>query len=79
MKPGQRVMVIAWWFDLKSEPPPIGSIGTIVERMGVSGGYIVNVDDWPCPSLVGDPEWYAPAWALIPIDQAVLQAEFKYG
>lgn len=65
MKVGQKVMLIAPWpSDLKL--PPLGALGEITEPMDSDGDYFVLFPDWPCP--YGEADWYAPHWALIPID-----------
>lgn len=67
MNPGQRVMVIASWYESECIPPRIGSLGVIAEAMDIDGDYYVLVDDYPCP-VDSEPEWYIPSWALVPID-----------
>lgn len=66
MKVGQRVMVIAIWRETDCVPPPIGAMGEITEAMDCDGDYFVLIPEWPCPN--GEPDWYIPHWALIPID-----------
>ena len=66
MNVGQRVLVIGTWEEFDCVPPPIGSIGEITEPMDEDGDYFVLFSEWPCPH--GEPDWYVPHWALIPID-----------
>lgn len=73
MNVGQRVMTIATWLEYDCAPPPIGSMGVITEPIDVDGDYFVLFDDWPCPH--GEPDWYAPAWALIPISDPPEETE----
>ena len=66
MNIGQRVLLIATWVETDCVPPPIGSVGEITDPMDIDGDYFVLFPDWPCPH--GEPDWYVPAWALIPLD-----------
>jgi hypothetical protein len=77
MQVGQRVMLIATWPEDECVPPPLGAIGEIAEPMDLEGDYYVLFPDYPCP-VDHEPEWFVPAWALIPIDEppsALLTAE----
>jgi hypothetical protein len=65
MNVGQPVMTIATWDEEAwMPPPPIGSVGTISGPLD-EGDYLVLFDDYPCP--VGEPDWYTPKWAIVPI------------
>jgi hypothetical protein len=65
-KVGDRVMVVATWFESDNAPPPIGSVGEVTAGMDFDGDYDVSIADWPCMEL--DPDWFIPHWALIRID-----------
>jgi hypothetical protein len=62
---GQLVLLIGTWREVDCTPPPIGAIGEITEPLDEDGEYFVLFPSWPCPW--GEPDWFVPAWALIPI------------
>lgn len=66
MNVGQRVMLIASWLETDCVLPPIGAMGEITEPLDEDGDYLALFDGYPCP--YGEPDWFVPAWALIPID-----------
>jgi hypothetical protein len=63
---GQKVLLIATWPEYDCVPPPIGAVGEITELMDEDGDYFVLFPDHPCPH--GEPDWYVPPWAIIPIN-----------
>jgi hypothetical protein len=67
MNVGQKVLLIGTWEWFDCIPPPIGAVGEITEPIDEDGDYLVLFPEHPCP--VGDePDWFAPHWALVPID-----------
>jgi hypothetical protein len=67
MNVGQRVLLIATWHESECVPPPIGAIGFVSGPLDCDGDYFVLFDDFPCPH--GEPDWFTPSWAIVPIDR----------
>lgn len=67
MNVGQRVLLVATWQEDACVPPPIGAVGEVRSAKDRDGDYYVLFPEYPCP-VDDEPEWFTPAWAIIPID-----------
>lgn len=70
MNLGQKVMMIAVYdYGAAFVPPPIGAMGEVTGMLDEEGDYLVLFSGFPCPAG-SEPDWFAPQWALIPIDES---------